>query len=677
MIYIIIILVALFIIMAPFYALYFKIKEKVQRSSHVSSLKQDSPQKLYQDAIRLLGKEEADSIDREIAASKLIAVAERGHQAAMLDLLELTSDDGQLKDISLHQKYVELFAQKGFVPAIVELFGISDISMGSKDYDRALACLAKAKGGGPDEDVYIEYYKGVVTLEKDDAEKAAAIFESIDMKEAYALSNELCGAIQYLSGLSYEKMGKFVPASQAFAAASEMEGGGYAEAQKRLWEYYSHGREGVPVNLLKSAYYGKQYYDNDDSDKDSAAKALGWSYHNIAVKIYGKDSVSRDDEKAISSYEAAAILGEYNSRYVVALCSLQGRYESVLFPYNYNRACDYLSDVATNSTGSMQEAARDILAQYAVEDILVIPVYLPELHFALSGGYELSCSKEGWQGIYIINATARKRQMIVDQFNQLYYEHMTSFGMLMARIEKIYSTCLMLALMWGTGVLLKFGIDIYDAEALYNLCTDRLALEDKIPAFLKKVRRIEERASELQIKRAYSQAGRGQWIGGGFGIEGAIKGAVGAGVLNAASGAVHSLGDGIIKSMNNSEINSLEEKLFKDPATCRGFESAVTVGCTHIFNTVALILSDNGLALPDFEVPIVFRQENLGEFNDRELEAKQKSNAHNPQYRFALLTEMLRRDYNNTAILQEMLDIANEHDKKVIERFASVVTDRM
>ena len=50
---------------------------------------------------------------------------------------------------------------------------------------------------------------------------------------------------------------------------------------------------------------------------------------------------------------------------------------------------------------------------------------------------------------------------------------------------------------------------------------------------------------EKRTQKAYDRANRSRWMGGGFGIKGAIKGAAQAAVLNVATGAVRGIGDGI------------------------------------------------------------------------------------------------------------------------------------
>lgn len=50
---------------------------------------------------------------------------------------------------------------------------------------------------------------------------------------------------------------------------------------------------------------------------------------------------------------------------------------------------------------------------------------------------------------------------------------------------------------------------------------------------------------EKRTQKEYNRANRSQWMGGGFGITGAIKGAAQAAVLNAATGVVRGIGDGI------------------------------------------------------------------------------------------------------------------------------------
>ena len=69
---------------------------------------------------------------------------------------------------------------------------------------------------------------------------------------------------------------------------------------------------------------------------------------------------------------------------------------------------------------------------------------------------------------------------------------------------------------------------------------------------------------EKRTQKAYNRANRSQWMGGGFGITGAIKGAAQAAVLNAATGVVRGIGDVISDFASSTAYKSKQNSLLSD-----------------------------------------------------------------------------------------------------------------
>lgn len=69
---------------------------------------------------------------------------------------------------------------------------------------------------------------------------------------------------------------------------------------------------------------------------------------------------------------------------------------------------------------------------------------------------------------------------------------------------------------------------------------------------------------QMAHKRQVAYANRGRWVGGGFGMKGAIKGAVQAGILNAGTSAMASLGGAAVAGMNAASIDMKKANLFNN-----------------------------------------------------------------------------------------------------------------
>lgn len=111
--------------------------------------------------------------------------------------------------------------------------------------------------------------------------------------------------------------------------------------------------------------------------------------------------------------------------------------------------------------------------------------------------------------------------------------------------------------------------EIYDCseELFIHRYQERYFNFAKQPQFQNFLSHYVDLANEYMEKRtqkAYNRANRSQWMGGGFGITGAIKGAAQAAVLNAATGVVRGIGDGISDFASSTAYKSKQNSLLSD-----------------------------------------------------------------------------------------------------------------
>ena len=72
---------------------------------------------------------------------------------------------------------------------------------------------------------------------------------------------------------------------------------------------------------------------------------------------------------------------------------------------------------------------------------------------------------------------------------------------------------------------------------------------------------------ELDQYRVARRENRGRWVGGGFGVGGALKGAATAGAMNMVSGAAHRVVNGVGKIFSSLSASSEMRKIFNDSKT--------------------------------------------------------------------------------------------------------------
>ena len=107
--------------------------------------------------------------------------------------------------------------------------------------------------------------------------------------------------------------------------------------------------------------------------------------------------------------------------------------------------------------------------------------------------------------------------------------------------------------------------------------------------------------NEAAEYRKMRKENRGRWVGGGFGVEGAVKGAVTAGAANLASGIAHSAFNAVGNAVSSVSANIRKDKLYNNINTLSLVESGLSVSMCEVLNVIANIAYINGLeiVMPD------------------------------------------------------------------------------
>ena len=111
---------------------------------------------------------------------------------------------------------------------------------------------------------------------------------------------------------------------------------------------------------------------------------------------------------------------------------------------------------------------------------------------------------------------------------------------------------------------------IYDVSReifVEQYCVNYISIIERFEQYLSKYNEINGNMEAAREYREYRKATRGMFIGGGFGVKGAIKGAMTAGALNMATGLAHSLANGIGNMWDRAVVKHTMEAIFNDPLT--------------------------------------------------------------------------------------------------------------
>ena len=106
---------------------------------------------------------------------------------------------------------------------------------------------------------------------------------------------------------------------------------------------------------------------------------------------------------------------------------------------------------------------------------------------------------------------------------------------------------------------------------------------------------IQKEKEDIEYKREIQKSSRGRWQGGGFGMQGAIKGAMNAAVLNAGSGLLHSIGDGIAKSSDKKYIKDKLNDIYISKNNKNYFADKVYDCIICILEAIKIEMADEGL----------------------------------------------------------------------------------
>lgn len=194
-------------------------------------------------------------------------------------------------------------------------------------------------------------------------------------------------------------------------------------------------------------------------------------------------------------------------------------------------------------------------------------------------------------------------------------------------------------------VLFNKGVyDITEQIFAAKYASRYLDISEQITSVTNGIEEIFAYAEQLDNQLHQKQLSRGHWSGGGFGVAGAIKGAVTASAMNAVGGIFHGIGDMISSSWNNAKVSSMKEKLFKDPSTPYTLCLAVFHGCYNCFFGLRdELIAHNLLA------PLGFKEQEAIAMKENALRY-----AENEQLLFDLLTKSICISPYTTALYEPL-----------------------
>lgn len=142
--------------------------------------------------------------------------------------------------------------------------------------------------------------------------------------------------------------------------------------------------------------------------------------------------------------------------------------------------------------------------------------------------------------------------------------------------------------------LLKFGVDTLTPSMYLDVIVGYYNPEVVFQPFQKSADAIFDFASRLANMRDAEKMMRGKWVGGGFGIKSAIKGAVKAGVLNIGTSALRGIGDTVTNVSDKAKLDQIRAAAFPND-TCKRLADGIFSFVIAIHDAEMTVLIQNGL----------------------------------------------------------------------------------
>lgn len=156
-----------------------------------------------------------------------------------------------------------------------------------------------------------------------------------------------------------------------------------------------------------------------------------------------------------------------------------------------------------------------------------------------------------------------------------------------------------LAVKFGVSVLMEYGIDDIDEDELSERVVSANGdIKQALEPIYAKVAEIIEFEESLNDYRNAQRMGRSQWEGGGFGVGGAIKGALTAGALNLGTNVFRGIGDSITNSSDREKISKLKRELVTAPETFKLLTDTLYKQAFNVFYSVKDILISEHIIEP-------------------------------------------------------------------------------
>ncbi len=226
--------------------------------------------------------------------------------------------------------------------------------------------------------------------------------------------------------------------------------------------------------------------------------------------------------------------------------------------------------------------------------------YAPAITCAVEGQtIAFSSRYQEWQTL--VHDHLLMTEELYQEFQQWYYDNLdalikkdTFFDQVLTESRKRID-CLV---QWAVKEMTHRGYYYLSHTRFFEEYGDQIDLEQYLTPIYDQYAEIICTEQQLAAYQQAKKESRGHWQGGGFGIGGAIKGAITASAMNLGSSMFHSVFDSISASGDRRKIQRMKSDLFRRKATGQAIFKGFASCCGMIFRIVSAELTDADLIEP-------------------------------------------------------------------------------
>ena len=179
----------------------------------------------------------------------------------------------------------------------------------------------------------------------------------------------------------------------------------------------------------------------------------------------------------------------------------------------------------------------------------------------------------------------------IDDFVAYYQKNVKDFNSIYDKALPYFLTKVKDSINFGAKLLKKYGIMDVNDEQLIQLAISRIDLENTLKEYNDLAVQLVQFVEQLSSYRAQNRSGNQmRWQGGGFGLRGALSGALTAGILNLGTDALRGLGNAIVDASDRSKLKKIEAEIFKGNDHCRILKEKLYTCCEGVRETIEYTL---------------------------------------------------------------------------------------